>query len=59
MKEPASPALTVKEVSSMFGLINGIISLLNAVGAGVIANYISKRIDKWIDSGSAGKNKKS
>ena len=59
MKMPASPELTVKEVSSMFGLINGIISLLNAVVVGVIANYISKRIDKWIDSSSAGKSKKS
>ncbi len=43
----------------MFELIQGIISFLNAVGAGVFANYISKRIDKWIDSNSAGKSKKS
>lgn len=43
----------------MIELIEGIISFLNAVGVGVIVNYICKRIDKWIDSISAGKNKKS
>lgn len=51
--------VTRKEVSFVFEVIHSIISLLNAVGVGVIANYISKRIDKWIDSISAGKNKKS
>lgn len=56
---PASPDGNTEGVSFVFELIQGIISLLNAVGVGVIANYIIKRIDKWIDSNSAGKNKKS
>ena len=38
----------------MLEIIQGIIALLNSVGVGVIANYISKRLDKWLD-GSAGK----
>lgn len=38
----------------MLEIIQGIIALLNSVGVGVIANYISKIIDKWLD-GSAGK----
>ena len=38
----------------MMEVIQGIIALLNSVGAGVIANYISKNIGKWLD-GSAGK----
>ena len=42
----------------MIEILQGIINLLNAVGVGVIANYISKRIDRWLDSGSAGKHKK-
>ena len=39
----------------MLELAKAIISLLNAVGAGVIANYISENINKWLSSGSAGK----
>lgn len=39
----------------MLELAKAIISLLNAVGAGVIANYISDNISKWLGSGSAGK----
>ena len=48
-----------KEVSFVWEIANALINLLNAVGVGVIANYISKRIDKWIDSDSSGKNQKS
>ena len=38
----------------MLEVIQGVIALLNSVGVGVIANYISKHLDKWLD-GSAGK----
>lgn len=42
----------------MSELAIAIITLLNSVGAGVIANYISNNIGKWLDNGSAGKHKK-
>lgn len=38
-------------------LIQGIINLLTSVGAGVIANYISVNVGKWLDSWSAGNKK--
>lgn len=39
----------------MLEIVKGIITLLNAVGTGVIANYISENIGKWLGSGSADK----
>ena len=36
-------------------LIKSIISILNSVGVGVIANYISENISIWLGGGSAGK----
>ena len=41
----------------MWELAKAVISLLNSVGVGVIANYISKNIDKWLDRCSTGKKK--
>lgn len=52
---PASPAFNAKDVNLYAELAKAIISLLNAVGTGVIANYISENINKWLSSGSAGK----
>ncbi len=54
MKVPESPELTAKEVSFVLEIIKAIFALLNSVGAGVIANYISGNIGKWL-GGSAGK----
>lgn len=41
----------------MWELAKAIISLLNSVGVGVIAHYICKGIDKWLDRSLTGKKK--
>ena len=54
MKEPASPDGNTEGGENVVEMIKAILSILNSIGAGVIANYISKRLD----SNSTGKNKK-
>ena len=34
----------------MYDLIRAILSLMNSVGAGVMANYITPIIRRWLDS---------
>lgn len=39
----------------MWEIISSTISILNSIGVGVIANYISRNLDKWLDGRSANK----
>ncbi len=55
---PASPEGNTEGGENVLEIVRAIINILNSIGAGVIANYITPRICKRLGSGSAGTNKK-
>ncbi len=55
MDLPASPEGNTEGGENVLEIVKAIFGILNSIGAGVLANYITPIIHKWLDSSSAGK----